>query len=223
MQKTLAYHSIGENNSRELGSELYSVPEKNFREQMKYISSQNVIITFDDGLVDNYTIAYPILREFKLSAYFFVIPPLVGTPGYMDWLKIKLLKDAGMQVGSHGMTHRILTGLSEAELEFEFKESKKIIEDKLGASIDHISIPRGFYNQKIINKAREAGYGQVFDASRISVKANWSTDKFIDVLNHGYSFGDRARFFVRNTAKAILGPENYDRMRSGLLKKNISY
>ncbi|MDD4900424.1 MAG: hypothetical protein PHG68_07580, partial [Candidatus Omnitrophica bacterium] len=98
-----------------------------------------------------------------------------------------------------------------------------IIDDKLGASIDHISIPRSFYNQKIINKAREAGYGQVFDASRISVKANWSTDKFIDVLNHGYSFGDRARFFVRNTAKAILGPENYDRMRSGLLKKNISY
>jgi len=242
-QRILTYHSISASANHELGAELYAAPVERFREQMEYVVNHQTgtvpfgdspcLITFDDGLIDNYTTAYPILKEFGLSAYFFVIAPLVGTMGYMDWFKIRLLKEAGMKIGSHGMTHRILTGLSDKELDVEFKESKKMIEENLGAKIDYLSIPRGFSNQRIITKAKEAGYSAVFTSSlfsyndfefgRIAVKANWNLDKFISIVNNGYSLSDRTRILVKKTAKTILGPEGYDRFRTGLLKRNISY
>ena len=113
------------------------------------------------------------------------------------------------------------------------KESKKIIEENLGTKIDYLSIPRGFSNQRIITRAKEAGYSTVFTSSlfsyndfelgRIAVKASWSLDKFIRTVNNGYSLSDKTRLVVRKAAKAILGSKGYDKLRTGLLKRNISY
>ncbi len=163
MTKILMYHSIGLQGIGEIGAGLYSVSVEKFREQMGCVTQvtkplgPQVIITFDDGLSDNYTNAYPILKELGLKAYFFILVGKAGTDGYMDWRQIRQLRDGGMVIGSHGMTHRILTELNDKELDYELKNSKTILENKLGHRIDFLPIPRGFYSKKTIDKAKEVG------------------------------------------------------------------
>lgn len=230
--KVLMYHSIDEHASTEPGAELYCVDAGMFREQMEYLANsyglgamgyelkaKKVALTFDDGLLDNYTTAYPVLCELGLNAYFFVLVGKISKAGYMNWQQVRELKDAGMMIGSHGMTHRILTGLSDRDMDYELKESKKILENKLECAVDSISIPRGFHNRKILAKAKEFGYKTIFTSvNRIAVKADWNLEKFVSVLNNGYSLQDKAKEFAKSASKKVLGAKAYDSLRTRILK-----
>ena len=223
------YHSIGKPESGEAGAELYAVSLKSFREQLAYATEVNATLTFDDGLENNYTEAYPILQEFSLKGYFFIIPPGVGRKGYMKWEQIRRLKNSGMIIGSHGMTHRILTRLSDRELRAELIESKKMIEGNLDAPVDYFSVPRGFLNEKIAQKVIEAGYKAIFTSNpddredfrigRIPVKAGWNFEKFKDILDNGYSLQDRSGDLLKKAAQKVMGVRNYDNLRARILDK----
>ena len=222
----LAYHSVGAHPAGETGAELYAVPLDRFKEQMEHIKKVlgsrlevvGIDVTFDDGDITNYTNAYPILKEKRLKASFFIIGSRLGTPGYMGWDEIRELRDAGMVIGSHGMTHRILTNLSDEDLSYELNGSKKILEDNLKAGIDTISIPRGFYNEKVIDAAKRAGYKKIFTSdNRIVVRPGWDMGHFKKVLNNGYLFQDKAEDFLKYSLKKILGAKHYDRIRTKFL------
>jgi peptidoglycan/xylan/chitin deacetylase (PgdA/CDA1 family) len=252
MNKILIYHSVGEEGGSEVGAELYSVSLSRFKEQMEYVAKLGTVplqslrvsplrgqtlqiggdsplITFDDGYANNFTLAYPLIKKYEFKAYFFILVPKIGTDGYMSWEQIKEIKDAGMLIGSHGMIHEILTELSDKELDDEIFKSKSILEENLGQKIDYFSIPRGFYNRKIIEKAKQAGYQKVFTSNpkdndgflcgRIAVKNNWSLEYFIRVVNKGLSFKDRAEESIKRSSRNILGNKNYDRIRKGILRK----
>lgn len=244
MIKILMYHAVGASQNSEAGARLYSVPVRNFEQQMEYIANLGIVpfggspfivcgdspcITFDDGDITNYKYAYPILKERGLKAYFFILAGKAGSEGYMDWKQIKELKDNGMIIGSHGMTHKILTELDDKELNYELKESKRTLGEKLGQAVEYLSIPRGFYNKKIINLAKEAGYRVVFTSNpkdndgfrigRIPVKGNWDIRYFTSVLNNGFSVKGRAEELIKNASKKILGTKNYDKLRNRILSK----
>ncbi len=222
----ITYHSI-EKPLDEAGNELYCVPMEEFKAQMDIVNSK-AKLTFDDGDITNYTYAYPVLKEKGMKAYFFILVSKVGEPGYMAWQQIKELRDAGMTIGSHGMMHRILTILSENELDYELKDSKKILEDNLQQPIEYLSLPRGFYDHKVIAKAKEAGYKAAFSSNpededdflhgRIAVKAYWNLAKFTKIVNNGLPFTETAEESIKNLAKKILGAEKYDKIRSKIIK-----
>ncbi|MDP3789084.1 MAG: polysaccharide deacetylase family protein [Candidatus Omnitrophota bacterium] len=219
------YHSIG-NKVAEVGAELYCVPEASFREQMEYVHNLGTVpyggsplITFDDGDMTNYTKAYPILKELGMKAHFFIIGEWVGRAGYMGWKEITELKSNGMTIGSHGMTHRLLTTLKNEELDYELKESKRILEDNLNISITSLSIPRGFHNKKVMDMAKAAGYDQIFTSKeRIVVRADWNMEQFVDMLNGKYSWRQRAWDFIKSSSRELLGDENYDKLRTKVLR-----
>ncbi len=234
MNRILTYHAI-EKPVDEKGNELYCVSLEKFKEQIEHLRSTpyavrdtNPIITFDDGDITNYTHAYPILKDKGLKAYFFIIVGKVGESGYMNWQHIKELRDAGMTICSHGMTHCILTVLKEKELDYELMESKKILEDNLGQPVEYFSVPRGFYDHKVIRKTQEAGYKTVFTSNpgdnngflvgRITVKSNWDSAKFDRVINNGLSLTDLIEEFIKNLLKKLFGAGNYDKLRNNLIK-----
>lgn len=249
------YHAIIPQDQMNAASGLYSaVREDDLKEQMDYllemgygtveVSGQEfinndkenvrypnkVIITFDDGHLSNYTVAFPILKNLGFCAYFFIIVSKIGKNNYMTWQQIRELKDAGMFIGSHSMTHRIITELNDEEIDYELYESKKILEDNLGCAVHCFSVPKGLYNEKIIQKAKSVGFKAVFTSNqkdnngfkfgRIRVRRNWDLEYFKKVIKSGLPFEDRARELISNFSGKILGQKIYKRIRTIVSNKN---
>jgi hypothetical protein len=121
--------------------------------------------TFDDGHASDYTEAFPVLSELGLRATFFVVPTLVGTPGYVSWQQLREMVAAGMEVGSHSLTHPFVDRLDRSGLEREFGESKAIIESRVGTPVRAASLPRGWAPAGMESVLGDLGY-RVFCTSR---------------------------------------------------------
>lgn len=79
----------------------------------------------------------------------------------MRWAALRQMQAAGMEVGSHGVHHRMLAKLPVADMRREVFESKASIERELGARVDVLSYPVGgpdAYDAAVIQAVRDAGY-----------------------------------------------------------------
>src|SRR5262245_2601362 len=90
---------------------------------------RHCVLTFDDGHQSNCTKALPALLAAGFSATFFVTVGWVGRPPYMSWDEIRSMAAAGMEIGSHSMTHRPPSTLRRSELFSEMADSRKALED----------------------------------------------------------------------------------------------
>lgn len=89
--------------------------------------NNKIVITFDDGLEDLYTIAYPFLKENNIPFLAFIVTGLLDTPGYITTSQLKeISKDPLVTIGSHGVTHEVLVKMSASQKEKEINESKKL-------------------------------------------------------------------------------------------------
>lgn len=117
-----------------------------------------VALTFDDGYADAATKALPILRHYGFSATFYIVTEFVGQPGYLSWDQVAELQAAGMEIGSHTLSHAALTGLSIAQARVELVRSKAILEQRLGRPVESFSYPAGEHNAELAELVRELGY-----------------------------------------------------------------
>ncbi len=117
-----------------------------------------VILTFDDGYADNFQTVLPRLTATAAPAVFFLSVSRLGRPGMLTWEEASRLAAAGMEIGSHGMSHGILSGKSEVELRHELEESRRRLRQKLGLEAEYFSLPRGYLPPKLPRLARRAGY-----------------------------------------------------------------
>jgi len=133
-----------------------------------------ICLTFDDGWLGNYLYAYPILKKYGFKATFFISTGLIGKPLYMTWGQLEGMQAAGMSVQSHTVTHYPLVLWGEERVVFELSESKKVIEEKLGQEVRHLSLPHGIKNERTWNLAQEIGYKSIC-TSDVSFQA-WKTN-----------------------------------------------
>lgn len=215
---------------RERGAQLYDVDETVFEQHLSYLDSsgEGVEFTFDDGEENNYVKAFPLLKKFQFTGRFFCIVDRIGTQGYCQWSQLKEMQAAGMMIGSHGLTHQILTRLNRDDLIFELKESKRILESHLDCEIDSISIPRGFYNEQVIKVALACGYRRIYVSenngylpegcfARIAVQTNWNVARIKMALEGRQPIKDACLRFMIRTIKKCCGEKNYNRLRRFIL------
>ena len=120
-------------------------------------------ITFDDGHLSDAQYALPALSRFGLRATFFITAGWTGTrAGFMGWAELRELQAAGHRIGAHGLTHKLLTACSMAELHSELSGAKSRLEDGLGSEIRLMSLPGGRSNGEVLRKCFQAGFHQVF-------------------------------------------------------------
>ncbi|NKB87473.1 MAG: polysaccharide deacetylase family protein [Acidobacteria bacterium] len=259
----LAYHrvvDIGVESDFPFDPELVSASPADFRAQMTYVRDhfnaitfgdvirsldgdhelppRPIIVTFDDGFLDNYTNAYPVLRDLEMPATIFVStgyigsvetywydrvayaiyrgpagPFVLGSTRFeltdvasrrratadairflrgvadpvrrahlgaleeridctvreadrhlsqaMDWSQVRELHDAGIEIGSHTVSHPALSQCDDETLAFELWESRRELETRLGAPTPVVAYPfggPGEYDGRVMAAATQAGY-----------------------------------------------------------------
>ncbi|MBA4147304.1 MAG: polysaccharide deacetylase family protein [Verrucomicrobia bacterium] len=191
--------------------------------------TDELALTFDDGLRNNFTEAYPVLKRLQLPATFFVCPGIVESKGWLwnqeararlqslgveqrlkvfaelgtgarldvesviEWMKhlsidarlsaeqtIRLATDTFrpspvhvvkyemmtwddlrsldprlITIGSHTVNHPILATLESDELRFEISESRRLLEEKLGRTVDQFCYPNGSHNPAVVEEVRK--------------------------------------------------------------------
>lgn len=129
-----------------------------------------IALTFDDGYQDVFLNAFPVLKELGIRATIFLITNYVGKQNTWDvnlgGIKfphltpdnVKELLQNGWEVGSHSVSHRILTGMSALELRDELRISKQLLEQQFKIDVKYFCSPFGKLNRKIIYEVQSAGY-----------------------------------------------------------------
>jgi peptidoglycan/xylan/chitin deacetylase (PgdA/CDA1 family) len=149
----IMYHTIGYPNKKWRGCGL-TCPYKLFESQLKWMKNKNfhtislkqlydymneginipdnsVVLTFDDGYLDNWVFAYPLLKKYGYIGTIYVNPEFVNprnlyrktlqdvwdknieinnlqTTGFLSWPEMReMIKEGVMDIQSHTMTHAL--------------------------------------------------------------------------------------------------------------------
>ena len=136
-------------------------------EQGVSIPRRAVVLHFDNGWLDTYTVAWPILREYGLTATCYLIsavaaatdgqPVAVSTstegavakPG-LSWQQAAKLQADGWEMGAHTATHprlaEVQAAMGDAGVVAEIERSHAMYREGLGAVPAHFAYPSGSRN-----------------------------------------------------------------------------
>lgn len=102
--------------------------------------------------------------------------PDADAPGQrlmLDWDQVRALHRAGWAIGSHTVTHPILSRQDPARVREELTSSKRVIEEALGAPVVLFAYPNGRpedYTEDVVRRVGEAGY-------RVAVTTTFGTNE----------------------------------------------
>lgn len=124
--------------------------------------AKTVVLTFDDGWVDNFTHAFPILKRLSIPATFFCTTGHIqkgeGDSSKMSVGQLQELLAAGLTIGGHTRTHPDLTRLTPDQAREEIAGCKNDLEHALGIKVQYFAYPGGAFNCEVVRLAQEAGY-----------------------------------------------------------------
>jgi peptidoglycan/xylan/chitin deacetylase (PgdA/CDA1 family) len=131
-----------------------------------------VCIFFDDGFLNQYEVALPVLLEYDFKATFGIITDYIGKGRdlmeYMDTGQIEELARLGMDIASHTKTHPDLVTVSDEQLYDEIHNSKTDLQN-LGFDVTTLVYPFYEWNEQVIDAAIAANY--------TCARAGWTEDR----------------------------------------------
>ena len=156
-----------------------------------------ILITFDDGNLDNYATAFPIMKKYGYIGVIYVVDNYIGADKYMSVYQIKEMARAGWEVGSHSGNHLDLTTIEMQRQKYEIVDSREFLEKKLGLPILTFAHPYGLSNHGVINYAELSGYiagmglgvtnhqykDNIFALQRRGVKGMYDLNQFASLLS----------------------------------------
>lgn len=111
----------------------------------------SVVLTFDDGYVDNYTDMFPILKEKGGRATVFLVTSLIGTPQYLNEDQIREMAQSGLvRFETHTVSHNAMGNMDITRLEKEMSESVEYISELTGHRVDALAYPAGSYSDEAV-------------------------------------------------------------------------
>lgn len=191
-------------------------------------NSRDLIITFDDTQLSNYTDAFPLLRKYDFRAVFFILTRFINQgKDFLTEEHIEEMSRYGMSIQSHTHSHAFLDDLDEIQIAAELKTSKTILEEIVKKEISLLSCPGGRFNRTLLKVARNEGYKGIFVSSPgaglteggifvrgrflISNDTNAQTFEHILRMNRNYLFRKQLEHSIKNSAKKVLGNNLYHR------------
>ena len=112
---------------------------------------KKIAMTFDDGIEDVYSIAYPFLKEHKIPFTVFIVTDFIGQEGYITKEQLlTMANDPLVTIGSHGISHDVFTKMDTEEKKKELVESKEFLERLLGTPISFFAYSHGQYDKETL-------------------------------------------------------------------------
>lgn len=198
-----------------------------------------VVITFDDGYLDTYENALPILEKFNFTATVFIVSGLVGKRNQwirdekypekylMGWREIEEMKENGVSIGSHTISHRRLSTLDCEDAKNEIESSKKFLEDRLRTAINYFAYPYGDFNDSTVKMVIEAGYKSAcstrsgFNSKEVSLFELRRLDIFgTDSL---LQFAIKVAFGTNDGSLQVLAKYYMNRLAEKIIKRHRRY
>ncbi len=162
-----------------------------------------VLITFDDGYISNYTIAYPMLRQYGFKAVIFVIASRMGADNiefpHFSWAEAREMEESGIvEIESHSFTHPDFSRLSYTQTVVEMRLAKYAIEANLGKKCRFFAYPYGKLNMSSTAVGKAAGYDiilvgrdvnadtdneNLYELPRYSIRGSWTAEKLLDLIS----------------------------------------
>lgn len=102
-----------------------------------------------DAIVDDFKFYTKSIGSFTINK---------SIDAYITWSEVEQMANKGISFGSHAVTHRLLTKLTEESISYELKHSKSTIEKALASPIRSIAYPNGNFNDMIVNEVKNSGY-----------------------------------------------------------------
>jgi peptidoglycan/xylan/chitin deacetylase (PgdA/CDA1 family) len=121
-----------------------------------------VLISVDDGYIDDITRILPALRRFRMVATFFVITGRMTEPGFLTADQIRQLDRAGMDVGDHTAHHVDLRLLTASQLKLETADSRRVLQGVLGHPVYYFAYPFGTFNARVLHSVHAAGFTMAY-------------------------------------------------------------
>lgn len=182
----LMYHKVGNDKDNDA-----VIEEALFKQQMHFLKDQGyhpitmdelydyvvnrkpvpekpVVLTFDDGYADTYSIVYPILRDLEFPATVFVNPGDVGTR--LTWEQIQDMKDHGVTIANHGYLHEPMGDMTQSQQEENIKKGQAGLAEHVGLEDNPwFCFPYGSMNQTSEELVKKQGFKLAF-----SMKSGWA-------------------------------------------------
>ena len=128
-----------------------------------------LLLTFDDGGVSAILYVAELLDAFGWRGHFFITTGKIGTPGFLDESQIRTLHSKGHVIGSHSCSHPArMSHCSPEQLDYEWKESTRVLARVLGAPVTTASVPGGFYSRRVATAAARSGIRMLFTSEPVA-------------------------------------------------------
>ena len=240
----LLYHKILKDST---DANKYVLNSRKFEEQLSYLrangyrsllpkdisnpglnedSDKVVMLTFDDGTEDHYALVFPLLKKYEMKGVFFVVAKYINSPGCLTDSQIKEMEEKGMEFGSHSYSHPLLDALDKQKIHFELMKSKQELESICGKVIISFAPPGGWYNEDVVNCAKNLGYQQLYGCEigtndpqkypfiykRIEVLGDVSLNDFKNLLDPPEILSYKVVQSVKFLLHDLIGSENYRKL-----------
>ncbi len=135
-------------------------------------SDKPIVFTFDDGYEDFYTDVFPIIKKYNAKATIYVVYNFIGRPNYMNKEQVQEVIDSGLvELGSHSMNHLNLVSILPQRYSYEIYTSKKELEKLFKTPVYTFAYPYGFYNSRLINEVKSAGYSAAVSTNESKIQS----------------------------------------------------
>lgn len=159
------------------------------------LPARPVVITFDDGNLNVYQNAFPIMHELGFVGAVYIVANRLQSKGFINVEQLQEMGDDGWEIGSHAMSHADLT-VDYSISRYEILQSRLTLEEATGEPVNTFAYPYGRTDEFVTNKVSEYGYRagmglgssfehtlySLFYLSRIEVQGDYGFSKFTSLL-----------------------------------------
>lgn len=124
-----------------------------------------ILITFDDGREEHFSIAATVLERYNFKGVFFIMTVTIGKPGYLSAKQIRDLSDRGHVIGSHTWNHPDVRKLSGTDWDIQLVKPIQLLTQITDKPVKYFAYPYGLWNEPAITVLKEKGISAAFQLS----------------------------------------------------------